>query len=122
VIFGRERRIRRHGEFVHAQRTGARVVLRNFVVLLSRRADALPARLGLVVTRKVGNAVVRNRIKRLCREAFRRTMLFPAGADVVVIARDSVVGLRDVDVIAEWKQAQPRFERTLATIPLPTAP
>ncbi len=122
MTFGRERRIRRHGEFVHAQRTGVRVVLRNFVVLLSRRADALPARLGLVVTRKVGNAVVRNRIKRLCRETFRRTALFPAGADVVVIARDSAVGLRAAEVIAEWSQAQSRFAKTLASIPVPDAP
>ncbi len=45
-------------------------------------------RLGITVTKKVGNAVVRNRLKRLIREFFRRNKdLFPAGHDVIVMAK-----------------------------------
>ena len=48
------------------------------------------ARLGLTVSSKVGNSVVRNRIRRRLREAYRhRRELFPKGVDVVFIARQS---------------------------------
>jgi ribonuclease P protein component len=45
-------------------------------------------RLGLSVSRKVGSAVVRNRVKRLLREAFRTSAsALPPGLDLVVVAR-----------------------------------
>ncbi len=47
-----------------------------------------PARLGIVAGRRYGNAVQRNRIKRLIREAFRRIRHdLPAGVDCVVLPR-----------------------------------
>jgi ribonuclease P protein component len=55
-------------------------------------ANGLPhSRLGLSVSRKVGNAVVRNRWKRLLREAFRLTRdHLPEGLDLIVIPRQGV--------------------------------
>lgn len=51
-----------------------------------------PARLGLSVSRRVGNAVVRNRWKRRLREAFRHTRtVLPVGTDLVVVVRGGAV-------------------------------
>jgi ribonuclease P protein component len=62
-----------------------------------------PSRLGLIVTRKVGNAVARNRIKRVCRDCFRRyPEWLPDGVDLVVVARAGAEALSAPQVQAEW--------------------
>ena len=59
-------------------------------------------RLGITVRKKIGNAVIRNRCKRLVREVFRRNkQVFPQGADVVVVIRQNMVGKRYHDVLEE---------------------
>jgi ribonuclease P protein component len=72
-------------------RKGRSTAGRHLVVYVFPREageDAGPARLGLSVSRKVGGAVARNRVKRVLREQFpTRAGLVPAGSDVVVIAR-----------------------------------
>ena len=60
------------------------------------RASDGSTRLGLSVSRKVGGAVERNRVKRLLREAFTREgERLPPGTDVVLVAR------RDIRELAE---------------------
>jgi ribonuclease P protein component len=66
-------------------------------------AERPPSRIGIVVTRKVGNAVARNRIKRVCRECFRQWPdLLPPGVDLVVIARQGADALGLAEARAEW--------------------
>ena len=79
-----------------------------------------PSRLGIVATRKVGDATMRNRIKRLCRECFRLWPGFvPDGIDLVVIAREGADELTLDRVRDEWSRARPallkRCESVLAS-------
>ncbi len=93
--FPREGRLRRRVDYLAVQQAaqqpdGRRVSGRNFLLLARRRAGAKPqpARLGITVSRKVGNAVARNRVKRWVRESYRRLPgPQPAGQDLVLIAR-----------------------------------
>lgn len=60
------------------------------------------ARFGITVTRKVGNAVIRNQIKRLVREGCRHAAhLFPPNLDVVVVARPSAASAAAAEVSTE---------------------
>ncbi|MBK9000467.1 MAG: ribonuclease P protein component [Myxococcales bacterium] len=98
------RRVRKRAEYQEIQRTARRVSTPRFVLLLSARAEQDGARLGIVVSRKVGCAVVRNRAKRLIREAFRATPeLFGPDLDVVVIVKRSTGDAVLAEVVAEWQ-------------------
>jgi ribonuclease P protein component len=69
-------------------RSGRSHAGRDLVLYVFPRGGDEPPRLGLSVSRKVGGAVDRNRVKRLLREAFdREAVRLPAGADAVIIAR-----------------------------------
>lgn len=88
------RRVRRRAEFLRAQKGGRRHHAAHFTVILYDRGDSELPRLGLVTSRKVGNAVRRNRIRRTLRELFRLEMgRFPTGFDVVIIAKDGAAAL-----------------------------
>jgi ribonuclease P protein component len=93
----RRRRLSRSGDFDRVYREGSSRGNR-FLVLYSfaRRDDEPdePARLGLSVGRKVGKAVVRNKVKRAVRQAFWELgeRLQP-GHDYVIVARAGVEGL-----------------------------
>jgi len=86
----KEMRLRRRADFVAVQQDGQKLHGRHVLAIARKRNDPeLVGRLGITVTKKVGNAVVRNRIKRLVREYMRLHGWVPAGWDVVVVAKDS---------------------------------
>ena len=85
--FPAEYRLRRQADFQRTYRQ--RVSASDGILLIFGAANGLPhCRLGLSVSRKVGGAVLRNRWKRLIREAFRSSRpRLPEGLDLVVIPR-----------------------------------
>ena len=86
--FGRSLRLRRSEDFRRVQRTGERRRSRH-LVMVWLPAEREQPRFGLTVSRKVGNAVIRNRVKRWLRESIRRRRHGLTGLDVVFIARSS---------------------------------
>ena len=115
--FGAERRVRQRAQFRDAQRLGRKLVRRHFILLVYARDAALPgpARLGLVVSKRVGNAVQRNRTKRLIREAFRLSgEVWPADFDFLVIARSSLSELGSEAVLAEFHGLKQALGRSVA--------
>ena len=103
-------RVRKRVEFLRIQDGGLRVSTSRFVLILSRQRGAAmraPPRLGITASRRVGNAVVRSRAKRLIREAFRATReLWPAGIDLVVIVKRATGESKLDSVIAEFRRGQ----------------
>lgn len=82
-----------------AANSGKRAAFGGLVLLVRKRDDANPQiRVGYTVTKKIGNAVTRNRVKRRFRELAREILPDAgiAGADLVLIGRNSAVD-RDFD-------------------------
>jgi ribonuclease P protein component len=86
VRFGRAARILRRREFLAVQQRGQRLFAGKLVVLALATGGKRP-RIGITVPGKVANAVIRNRIKRWVREAFRAVAADLPAVDLVVIAR-----------------------------------
>lgn len=90
-------RLRHRQDYLRAQAQGKRLHTRHFGVTLAPMATGRP-RLGLVVSRRLGKAVQRNRVKRLLREFFRRHRAGLPAADLVVMAKKGAaeLGYREV--------------------------
>ena len=116
--FGPERRVRKHPEFQLIQRKGRRVNTPHFVLVVSLGASSdSPARLGITASKKVGNAVRRNRLKRIIRAAFRQLEGFlPPGHDLVVICKSDDPELGMKKVVNEWRSASKRINKVLAEL------
>ena len=94
--------IRKRPDFLAANR-GKRYATPGFVLLVHDRRDDAPAkRLGITITKKVGNAVVRNRMRRRFRELAAELLpeLGKAGADHILIGRDGGIE-RDFSLLRE---------------------
>ena len=98
---GKKERVRKRKNYLDIYRRGRRVHSNNFIVILSPNPLG-EKRLGVAVSKKVGNAVKRNRIKRLLREFFRLNKdRLPDSKDLVIIAKRDVPSLKYQDVCLE---------------------
>ena len=109
----RLQKLRRRAEFQRAAR-GKRAQAEAFTLQAVRRPKPDPdsgARVGFTVTKKVGNAVVRNRIRRRLREAIKRT-----STDAALQDHDYVVMAREAALRAEFAALVKMLDRAFAEI------
>ena len=97
-------------EFQRIAREGKRWTCSFFILQLQKRPDA-PFRLGLTASRKVGNAVVRNRAKRRLREMVRLLLKEKtlSGFEIVLIAKTAAAS-------ADFAQMQSDLRRGLEVL------
>jgi ribonuclease P protein component len=102
----RAARVRRRPEYLSIQNRGRRIGGAHLLLF------GLPGtgRLGITVSRKVGGAVARNRVKRWVRDCFRRARgAFPASFDLVVVARPGAADAGHGTVCRELRALAARF-------------
>ncbi|KAA0889712.1 ribonuclease P protein component [Oryzomonas rubra] len=84
--FPKSARLRKRLEFLRLLNSPHKFATKGFLVVWQEN-DGSQARLGVTVSKKVGNAVVRNRVKRYTRETFRQMRLLLPCVDLNVVAR-----------------------------------
>ena len=93
--FSKNDRIRKGGEYSYLKYNGKVFKTRK---LIFNYTESEHARLGVIVTKKVGNAVFRNRVRRWCREVFRvKRSLLIKSIDLVIIPRCSDLSFDSIE-------------------------
>ena len=112
--FPRSIRIVRSSDYQALYKTGYKIHSSHFV-LFSRRNALEHPRLGITASRKVGGAVVRNRVKRLFREIFRRSLdQIPNRFDMVINAKSCCGNTQYEDLKAEFLAAVKKLRERYA--------
>jgi ribonuclease P protein component len=103
-------RLKQRADFLAAA-TGAKVPAAAFVLQARQRSDQGPVRIGFTVSKKVGNAVERNRVKRRLREVVRLAdgTSFCAGHDYVVVGRRAALRTPFTRIVEEFSGALRRL-------------
>lgn len=86
--------LNRNSDFLNLYKKGTSIVSKSVVIYVLE--NGLPYnRFGITAGKKVGNAVMRNRAKRIIRQAYRENeILFPIGIDIVFVARKSASDIK----------------------------
>jgi len=100
-------RLRRRAAFLRVAAKGRKAAMTGLVLQALQRGDDAPARVGFTVTKKVGNAVIRNRTRRRLKEAARLLLRDRGltGVDLVVIGRDATRSRDFAALRADLEQA-----------------
>lgn len=81
-------KILRRYEYKEIYSKGKKILVEGLFIVYILKRDNGPPRMGITVTKKIGGAVVRNRIKRIFREVFRLNKgSIIEGIDIVIVAR-----------------------------------
>lgn len=101
--FRRSSRLRRACEFGHVKAGGKSWTGRHLVLAVVRHEENLPARIGIITARRIGAAVIRNRVRRRLRELFRKNQhRLCRGIWIVTIARASSATASFADLERDW--------------------
>lgn len=113
--FPRKQRIKTQSEFGAVFEGGEKFVCPDFVILTKETTHGYP-RLGVVVSKKVGNAIVRNKVKRSFREIFRQLSYQDkmSQRDFVIIARRSASRVGFQKLALSVSKSFQWFEKKLA--------
>ena len=100
----------RRAEFLRVAAKGRRAAMPGLVLQALQRDDDAPARLGFTVTKKVGNAVIRNRTRRRLKEAARLLLRERplTGVDLVLVGRDATRARDFAACGRTWSERWPR--------------
>ena len=91
--FIKDYRLRKRWQYLEVQNGGYKITSRFFIGLAVFNPQERDARIGIAASKRYANAVGRNRIKRLIREAFRLHILrLPPGCDFVVVPKKFAKG------------------------------
>lgn len=105
-------RLRQRADFLAAA-AGPRVTVPPFVVQGRDRDDLGPVRIGFTVSKKVGTAVERNRVRRRLREVVARTPFLRPHCDYVLVGRRAALGRGFDTMLDDLKSALKRLDAQL---------
>ncbi|HUC85895.1 MAG TPA: ribonuclease P protein component [Candidatus Acidoferrales bacterium] len=106
---GRSSRLAQNRDFMRVRRTGERLAQGCLIANWQKLPAGAQPRVGVVTSRKIGGAVLRTRARRLLRESFRlhqHDLAQPV--DMVLVARNSIVGKAFADVERDYLLALKR--------------
>ena len=111
-------RLKQRADFLAAA-SGAKVATAAFVLQGRNRDDDGPVRIGFTVSRKVGTAVERNRVRRRLRDIVKRSPAddMRSGYDYVLIGRRTALSRQFDHMIEDFRNALRRLERQRSTPP-----
>ena len=101
--FGRASRLRLSSEFKLVRESGKSWTGRYLILVALNRGAGLPSRVGMITTRRLGNAVVRNKVRRRMREIFRLNQhQIRDGYWIITIARASSAFVAYQELERDW--------------------
>ena len=104
ATFPKTARLRKRAEFLRLSSAPYKTAVRGFLVVFGEN-ELQTARLGITASKKIGCAVVRNRVKRYLREFFRYNRSGMAAVDVNIIARRESAQMTYPDIVRELNKA-----------------